>query len=77
MLVRVCPHSCMCFKSYPGNGEGHVEVLSSLQPEAPGSRANKSDAVVAAHCLLDGCYICSLLMLLASEDSDSRKTHCR
>lgn len=67
----------MRFKSYPGNGEGHVEVLSSLQPEAPGSRADESDAVVAAHGLIDGCYICSLLTLLASDDSDGRKMHCR
>lgn len=75
MLVRVCSHLCMCFRSYPGNGKGHVEVLPSLQPEAPGSRANESDVVVAAHGLLDGCYIWSPLLLLASDDSDSRITN--
>lgn len=64
-----CVHIvCMCFRSYPGNGEGQVEVLSSLQPEAPGSRSHESDAVVAGHFLLDG-Y--SLLMLVASDDCDS------
>lgn len=42
--VRVCQsvstHVCVCvFRSYPGDCEGHVEVLPSLQPEAPGGRA--------------------------------------
>lgn len=74
----MCPHFvCVCFKSYPGDGKGQVEVLSSLQSEAPGGRAYESDAVVAAHGLLDGCYMCSVQMLLACDDTDSRKTHSR
>lgn len=43
-FVRVCQSVstfvCVCvFWSYPGDSEGHVEVLPSLQPEAPGGRA--------------------------------------
>lgn len=54
------------FSSYPGNGEGQVEVLSTLQPEAPGGRASKSNVVVAAHCLLRdvGCTRCCWQVLI-------------
>lgn len=39
--------------SYLGDGEWQVEVLPPLQPEAPRGRTFESDAVVAAHGLLD------------------------
>lgn len=32
---------------YPGNGEGHVEVLASLQAEAPWRRSGKCHSVSA------------------------------
>lgn len=43
--------------SYLGDGEWQVEVLPSLQPEAPRGWTFESDTVVAAHGLLDcaGC----------------------
>lgn len=43
--------------SYLGDGEWQVEVLPPLQPEPPWGWTFKSDAVVAAHGLLDcpGC----------------------
>lgn len=51
----------MCvLQAYLGDGEGHAELLASLQPKAPGGGAFESDAVVAAHGLLDevGCVGC-------------------
>lgn len=33
--------------SYPGNGEGHVEILASLQAEAPRPRSSKCHSVSA------------------------------
>lgn len=43
--------------SYLGDGEWQVEILPPLQPEAPRGWTFESDAVVAAHGLLDcaGC----------------------
>jgi len=67
MIAGVCQSVCVCvcvFWSYPGDGEGQVEVLPSLQPEAPRGRAEECDAVAAAHGLRvsddgDGKKMCS------------------
>lgn len=44
-------HVCVCvwlsLSPYPGDGERHVEVLPSLQPEAPRRRAVQSHCVRA------------------------------
>ncbi len=50
------------FSSYPRNGEGQVEVLPTLQPEAPGGGALESGAVGAAHGFLDDDQMLMVLM---------------
>lgn len=58
--------------SYLGDGEGQVEVLSPLQPEAPRGRTFEGDAVVAAHGLPDcaGCLPTTCLLITGKLGSD-------
>ncbi len=44
---RVC--LAKIWGSYPGNSEGHVEILATLQPEAPRRRSREWN-VVRSHC---------------------------